>query len=65
MTEICDDPSCQTCRPDDRPLSPFLQKLVDGIAGGDPAAHGQLTEDVRRARADVHAVVDAPGPRRG
>lgn len=49
----CDDRTCQACHPDNRPLSPFLQLLVHGVAGSDPASRDQLTEDVQRARADL------------
>jgi len=34
----------------DRPLSPFLEALATGVAGGDLALYEQLTEDMRRAR---------------
>ena len=42
-----------------RPLSPFLLRLIDAVAGDDPAAREQLTEDMRRAvrRIEVQAIL--------
>lgn len=43
----------------EQPLTPFMQRLVDGTSGGDEAAREQLAEDVRRAirRIELEAIL--------
>lgn len=40
-------------------LSPFLQQLISAVAGDDPAARDQLTEDMHRAvrRIEIEAIL--------
>lgn len=60
MSESCDDPGCEVCRPgSQRPLSPYMQLLVLGVSGGDQAAQDSLTGSVQRAMAAADDAQDA------